>query len=958
VTSVVLALCGGPAYAHSLAAPPGTGAHSLAAPPGTGHPARYRPGVVLIGFRPGVSPLQRLRIEQGVGARPGRPLAALDTATSAERALTHRIGPSFLLHVARGRVLAAVDSLRRESRWVRYAEPDYILAASGQSPGTVPDDSFFDLQWGSLNTGQNVNGVSGTPGADDRATEAWNVTTGSRAIVIGEPDTGVDYTHPDLAPNIWSNPGGIGNCPAGTHGFDVVDSTTPCDPMDEDTDYNGHGTHVAGIMGAVGNNATGVAGMNWRTTILPVKWLSTENATGTTDQLISALNLLLAAKQAGVNIRVVNDSSVYYGTAYSQALSDEIDELGANGILFVTAAGNSGEDMDANSAYVRYPCAYDRPTEICVTASDQNDALPSWANYSPNLVDLAAPGDNIYSTLRNGGYGYISGGSMAAAQVSGAAALILSARDMSPTALKADILDNVDQLPALSGKVRTGGRLDVCAAMPGCGSPIPDETAVSCSPDSVEVGGSSTCTVTVSDTLSGTSVSPTGATVLSSDSAPASAFSPSASCTLAPGPGPGEASCSVSYTPPGPGSDTHRITANYAGDSAHTGSTGSTSLSVIWPAEVTVGASPASLVADGSSTAQLTASVSDQHGNPLSGEPVVFSSSDSAVKIGPVSAHSDGSYTATLTSSTTPHTVTITATDGSLSAQTELTQTQPPRQPTSLSSSRTGTTPTPANGAPAAPVNAAPPRILGIALPGRRLVCWPGAWVGAVTLSYAWTLNGHRILGADRPRYDVQIFDEAARIGCTVRARNSAGTALATAPGNGQLVGLATAAACPRPRGQLKGRQLGALAIGMSRSAARRRLPLSRGARRSGDFFCLYAGWGIEVGYLPRAPLGRPTTRRSARRGAYIAIMITANPHYAALGLRPGARVSATRIRLGRGIRIGSRLWYVRSSRTANVVIAVHDGVVDAIGLADRALSQRAAARLLEGLGVRLIASA
>ena len=258
--------------------------------------------------------------------------------------------------------------------------------------------------------------------------------------------------------------------------YDVLNST--CNPMDTDVSYNGHGTHVAGIMGAVGNNSSGVAGMNWSTTILPVRWVSDNNASNATSNLISGLDWLLKAEQAGVNIRVVNDSNVFIGTASSQALSDEIDALGANNILFVTAAGNTGQNND-NPQYRRYPCGYNRPTEICVTATNQNDQLPSWANYGLNTVDLAAPGDNIYSTLRNGAYGYISGTSMASPQVAGAAALILSVQNFSPTALKADILNNVRPVGALSGLVHTGGILDVCNAMPGCSGspPVPVNTA-------------------------------------------------------------------------------------------------------------------------------------------------------------------------------------------------------------------------------------------------------------------------------------------------------------------------------------------------------------------------------------------------------------------------------------------------------------------------------------------------
>ncbi len=249
----------------------------------------------------------------------------------------------------------------------------------------------------------------------------------------------------------------------GTHGYNVVKSS--CDPMDDDTSYNGHGTHVAGIIGAVGNNGAGVAGVNWQTAILPVKWLDSTGS-GTTANLITALQWILTAKNAGVNVRVVNDSATFVGTSFSQALSNEIDTLGQAGILFVTAAGNTTQNNDTTP---RYPCNYGRPTEICVTATDQNDKLASFADWGATSVDMAAPGSNIYSTLRKGAYGYINGGSMAAGEVSGAAASILAASpSLSVGQLRADIVNNVRLLPSLSGKTKTGGVLDVCAAMPGC----------------------------------------------------------------------------------------------------------------------------------------------------------------------------------------------------------------------------------------------------------------------------------------------------------------------------------------------------------------------------------------------------------------------------------------------------------------------------------------------------------
>jgi subtilisin family serine protease len=407
----------------------------------TTKPQLYRDDAVLVGFKPGV-PAKRQKAIAGTGAMRSRRLAP-----------TIRI-----VHVHRGHVHRAVRMLRHR-QGVRYAEPDYLMREAA-----APNDPSFRLQWGLANTGQVVNGNPGTPGADERALPAWTVTTGDPSVVIGETDSGIDYRHPDLAGNVWSNPGGIGGCVAGTHGYNVVAGT--CDPMDDDTRFGGHGTHVAGIMGAVGNNGIGVTGVNWTTSILPVKFLNSSGS-GPTSRLISALDWLVQAKQAGVNLRVVNDSATFVGTPYSQALSDEIDQLGANDILFVTAAGNTADNNDDPSVR-RYPCGYGRPNEICVAASDQKDRLPSWANYGPNTVDLAAPGNNIYSTLRNGTYGYIRGSSMASAEVSGAAALILSNGYRSATALKADILNSVDRLPSLSGLVRTGGRLDICRALPSC----------------------------------------------------------------------------------------------------------------------------------------------------------------------------------------------------------------------------------------------------------------------------------------------------------------------------------------------------------------------------------------------------------------------------------------------------------------------------------------------------------
>jgi hypothetical protein len=382
------------------------------------------------------------------------------------------------------------------------------LACAGAAQAAVtPNDPHFSLQWGNENSGQtvpvqwlpeeNIAGFeSGTPGADDAARQAWGVTTGSPSIVIGEVDAGLDYKHPDLDANVWTNPGGVGackpgselcgpqgRCPEGTRGYDVLSEA--CQPLDdegknlepeheEEREYGGHGTHVAGIIGAVGDNGIGVAGMNWHTTILPVKWLRRAGEEQTAATLASALHWLLEVKRAShVNIRVVNDSAVFAGTEALPELKQAIEELGAEGILFVTAAGNDAADEDSAGSHL-YPCAFDLPTEICVTATDDTDELPVWANFGSGVVQLAAPGESIYSTLRVGEYGYLSGTSMATAQVSGAAALVLSVEPhLTAQQLRADILEHAVKLPSLQGKVEGARRLDVCAAIAACREPAP-----------------------------------------------------------------------------------------------------------------------------------------------------------------------------------------------------------------------------------------------------------------------------------------------------------------------------------------------------------------------------------------------------------------------------------------------------------------------------------------------------
>jgi subtilisin family serine protease len=283
---------------------------------------------------------------------------------------------------------------------------------------------------------------------------AWNLATGNNAnrVVVAEIDTGVDYTHRDLAANIWTNPNagrdGFGN---DLHGYDFANNDS--DPMDD----NGHGTHVAGTIGAVGNNGTGIAGVNWAVSIMPLKFM-TGTGSGYLSDAIRAINYATMERtQYGVNVRVINAS--WGGGAYSAAMQTAIQAAGNAGILFVVAAGNDAANNDTNP---HYPSGYNCTNIVAVAATDQNDRLASFSCYGATSVDMAAPGVSIYSTLPGNKYGRLSGTSMATPHVAGAAALAWA---FDPTATVAEVrnalLQGVDRLSTLSGKVASGGRLDV-----------------------------------------------------------------------------------------------------------------------------------------------------------------------------------------------------------------------------------------------------------------------------------------------------------------------------------------------------------------------------------------------------------------------------------------------------------------------------------------------------------------
>lgn len=321
----------------------------------------------------------------------------------------------------------------------------------------LPDDPQFEQQWAHHNTGAD----GGKAGADISSLEAWKATQGSDKVVVAVLDSGVDYTHVDLRSNMWLRPDnvpqyvddelGAFNDEHGFNGTDKLD-----DPMDD----NGHGTHCAGIIGAEGDNNEGIAGINWHVQIMPLKFLG-KGGYGTTADAIKAINYAIDRKQHGVNIRVINAS--WGSTSKSEALEDTIRAAGDAGILFVAAAGNDGSDNDKRP---HYPSNYDLPNVISVAALDRTDSLTSFSNFGVKTVHVAAPGKDILSTWLNDDYRDASGTSMAAPQVSGVAALILSKEpNLSVEKLKAKILKSVDKIDSLNGKILTGGRINAAKAV-------------------------------------------------------------------------------------------------------------------------------------------------------------------------------------------------------------------------------------------------------------------------------------------------------------------------------------------------------------------------------------------------------------------------------------------------------------------------------------------------------------
>ena len=306
--------------------------------------------------------------------------------------------------LVRGAGLSTADLIAglEQEPLVESAEPNYLRWGLGDSP---PNDPLFGQLWALQNTGQRIQGAAWKAGADISFLAAWRqARPASNAVVVAVIDSGVDYTHPDLAGNVWINPGeGLangrdddGNGYVDDHyGYNFASDNS--DPMDSGT----HGTHIAGTIAAVGNNGLGVIGVSPRAQIMALR-VSNDGETFSSSAVVEAIQYATLMKKRGVNIAAINAS--YGGGGSSSAERAALQAAGDAGIVVCAAAGNDAHNIDSNPLY---PASYRLPNIIVVAATDQNDALASFSNFSARQVDLGAPGVNVLSTAPRGMTSYV-----------------------------------------------------------------------------------------------------------------------------------------------------------------------------------------------------------------------------------------------------------------------------------------------------------------------------------------------------------------------------------------------------------------------------------------------------------------------------------------------------------------------------------------------------------------------
>ncbi len=433
------------------------GSHaSLAA----GGGAEFVPGEVLIQFRAGTSDAEKGRARARVRAEFDETVAAADARSDGKGDLElARVPPGVT-------VAAAVRGLQSDPA-VEFAEPNFVYYHAATSNDPYYTNGSLWGMYGDATTPANQYG--------SQAGEAWAANhTGSRSVVIGVIDEGIQFTHPDLDANVWTNPfdpaDGIDNDGNGyvddIHGWDFDGNNNTIYDGGNSGTADDHGTHVTGTIGAEGGNGIGVAGVNWQVTYISGKFLGRRG--GTTANAVKAVNYFTDLKiRHGLDL--VATSNSWGGGGFSQALLDAITAGAQNNILFVAAAGNGGSDGvgDNNDTTASYPSNYDTTAGagwdavIAVAALRSDGTLASFSNYGAKTVDLAAPGSGVYSTTAFDTYSSYSGTSMATPHVSGGAALYAATHADRGASLKAAILNSVAPTASLAGKTVTGGRLNV-----------------------------------------------------------------------------------------------------------------------------------------------------------------------------------------------------------------------------------------------------------------------------------------------------------------------------------------------------------------------------------------------------------------------------------------------------------------------------------------------------------------